>query len=142
MNSAEIIDALGLIPHPEGGWYRETWRAEEGPDGRPRGTAIYYLLTAGEHSHWHRVDAVETWHHYAGGPLELWISTDGVNRELHVLGTDLRAGERPQVRVPEGAWQEANPRNDYSLVGCTVVPGFDFSGFELAAPDWQPGRTT
>ena len=142
MQPADIIDALGLIPHPEGGWYRETWRAEVAGDGRPPGTAIYYLLVAGERSHWHRVDAVETWHHYGGGPLELWISADGVNRELHVLGTDLRAGERPQVMVPAGAWQAANPRDAYCLVGCTVVPGFDFAGFELAPPDWQPGRAS
>ena len=140
MQSAEIIDTLGLIPHPEGGWYRETWRAEDGAGGRPRGTAIYYLLTAGERSHWHRVDAMETWHHYAGDSLELWISSDGMDRELHVLGTDLLAGERPQVVVPVGAWQAANPRGAFTLVGCTVVPGFDFAGFELAPPDWQPGR--
>ncbi len=142
MQPAEIIDALGLVPHPEGGWYRETWRAEADGEGRARGTAIYYLLVAGERSHWHRVDAVETWHHYSGGPLELWISTNGVDRELHVLGTELRAGERPQVGVPAGAWQAANPRADYTLVGCTVVPGFEFDGFELAPPDWQPGRAS
>ncbi len=139
MDAAEIIDTLGLIPHPEGGWYRETWRAEAAPDERSPGTAIYYLLTSGERSHWHRVDAAETWHHYAGGALELWISAEGSHRELHVLGTDLLAGERPQVVVPPGAWQAANPRGDFALVGCTVVPGFDFSGFELAPPAWQPG---
>lgn len=139
MDAAEIIDTLGLIPHPEGGWYRETWKGDDGPDGRALGTAIYYLLTAGEHSHWHRVDAVETWHHYAGGPLELWISSDGHDRELHVVGTDLQAGERPQVEVPHGAWQSANSRGPFTLVGCTVVPGFTFAGFELAAPGWQPG---
>ena len=139
MDVAEVIDLLGLIPHPEGGWYRETWRAPDGPDGRAQGTAIYYLLTVGEHSHWHRIDAVETWHHYAGEPLELWISTDGHQRDLHLLGPDLQAGEHPQVQVPLGAWQSANARGAYALVGCTVVPGFEFDGFELASPEWQPG---
>ncbi|HEY5155140.1 MAG TPA: cupin domain-containing protein [Acidimicrobiales bacterium] len=142
MEPAEIIDALGLIPHPEGGWYRETWRSAEVDDERALGTAIYYLLVAGEHSHWHRVGATETWHHYAGGPLELWISRDGVERELVVLGTDLTGGERPQAVVPAGAWQAANPREAFALVGCTVVPGFDFADFELAPPDWQPGRAS
>jgi predicted cupin superfamily sugar epimerase len=142
MEPAEIIDALGLIPHPEGGWYRETWRSAEVHGERALGTAIYYLLVAGEHSHWHRVGATETWHHYAGGPLELWISPDGVERELVVLGTDLTGGERPQAVVPAGAWQAANPRGAFALVGCTVVPGFDFADFELAPPDWQPGRAS
>jgi len=141
MTPAEIIDTLALIPHPEGGWYRETWSAETAHDGRPEGTAIYFLLVAGERSHWHRVDAAETWHHYAGDPLDLWVSVDGVTRELQVLGTDLMAGERPQQVVPAGAWQAANSRGDFTLVGCTVVPGFDFAGFELAPPDWQPGHT-
>jgi uncharacterized protein len=140
-DAAEIIDLLGLVPHPEGGWYRETWRSESmsgQPQGRAAGTAIYFLLIAGERSHWHRVDAAETWHYYAGAPLELWISTDDVGRELHVLGTDLLAGERPQVVVPPGVWQSATSRGDFTLVGCTVVPGFSFDGFELAPDDWQP----
>lgn len=141
VDAAEIIDLLGLVPHPEGGWYRETWRAAPAggdPDGRSAGTAIYFLLVAGELSHWHRVDAAETWHFYAGAPLELWISADGAARELHLVGIDLLAGERPQVVVPPGAWQSASSRGDYTLVGCTVVPGFTFDGFELAAEGWEP----
>ena len=115
--------------------------AEAAQGGRPQGTAIYYLLVAGERSHWHRVDAVETWHHYGGGPLELWISADGVERELQ------RAGHRPHGGgATAGPWsrrgrgRRPTPGGDYCLVGCTVVPGFDFAGFELAPPDWQPGR--
>ncbi len=142
--AAEIIDRLGLVAHPEGGWYRETWRSEvtcaDGADGdRPAGTAIYFLLIADETSDWHRIDATEMWHHYAGAPLELWISHDGIERELHVLGPDLTAGDHPQVVVPPGAWQAASTRGDYTLVGCTVVPGFTFDHFELAPPGWEPG---
>jgi predicted cupin superfamily sugar epimerase len=139
--AAEIIDLLGLVPHPEGGWYRETWHSPEAADdasGRALGTAIYFLLVAGERSHWHRVDAAETWHFYDGSPLELWISPDGVHEELHLVGLDLMAGERPQVVVPPGAWQSATSRGDYTLVGCTVVPGFSFDGFELAPDGWEP----
>jgi predicted cupin superfamily sugar epimerase len=139
MDAAEIIDTLGLVPHPEGGWYRETWRAPADQGGRSAGTSIYYLLTAGEFSHWHRIDAVETWHHYAGDALELWLSPEGEQRELHVLGTELVAGERPQIEVPAGTWQAANPRGAYALVGCTVVPGFEFDGFDVAPAGWQPG---
>jgi uncharacterized protein len=147
VDAAEIIDLLGLIPHPEGGWYRETWRATpitgspespESPGERAAGTAIYFLLIAGEVSHWHRVDAAETWHFYAGAPLEVWISTDGEDRELHLLGLDLMGGERPQVVVPPGAWQSASTRGDFTLVGCTVVPGFTFDAFELAPEGWEP----
>jgi uncharacterized protein len=142
VDAAEIIDELGLVRHPEGGWYRETWRSEPMPGhpaGRAAGTAIYYLLVAGERSDWHRVDAAETWHHYAGAPLELWLSTDDGSPELHLLGVDLMAGERPQVVVPPGVWQSAATRGDYTLVGCTVVPGFTFDGFELAPDGWEPG---
>jgi uncharacterized protein len=146
MDAAEIIDLLGLIPHPEGGWYAETWRspAPGGVDGdRAAGTAIYFLLVAGERSHWHRVDAAETWHHYDGAPLELWMAPDEATRpELHVLGTDLVAGARPQVTVPAGSWQAAWTRGDWTLVGCTVVPGFDFGGFELASEGWEPGHAS
>jgi predicted cupin superfamily sugar epimerase len=139
--AADIIDLLGLVPHPEGGWYRETWRSPAAPDdasARPGGTAIYFLLVAGERSHWHRVDAAETWHFYGGAPLELWISPDGERSEHHVVGLDLMAGERPQVVVPPGTWQAATSRGDYTLVGCTVVPGFTFDGFELAPEGWEP----
>jgi len=146
MDAAEIIDLLGLIPHPEGGWYAETWRSPaiggDSVDGaRAAGTAIYFLLVAGERSHWHRVDAAETWHHYDGAPLELWMAADEHTRpELHLLGTDLVVGERPQVVVPSGEWQAAWSRGDWTLVGCTVVPGFEFAGFELAPEGWEPGH--
>lgn len=131
-DATEVIELLGLGPHPEGGWFHETWR-------EPAGTAIYYLLRTGERSHWHRVDRTEIWHFYAGGPLELSLSPDGRATEVHVLGHDLGAGERPQVVVPPGAWQAARPLGDWALVGCTVSPAFDFAGFELAEPGWRPG---
>lgn len=136
MDADDIIAALGLEPHPEGGYFRETFRdGNEG--GRDHSTAIYFLLKEGQHSHWHRVDAAEVWHHYAGGPLELSIAEDGAVTE-HILGTDLAAGERPQVVVPKRAWQSARPLGEYTLAGCTVAPGFDFAGFEMAPPDWEP----
>lgn len=134
----DIVTALGMQRHPEGGWYAETFRD---PLGGPRGhsTAIYYLLEAGERSHWHRVDAAEVWHWYAGAPLQLDIS-DGTTVVPHRLGPDISGGERPQAVVPAGAWQAARSGGEWTLVGCTVAPGFDFSGFELAPPDWEPGR--
>jgi predicted cupin superfamily sugar epimerase len=142
VDATEIIERLDLAPHPEGGWYRETWRSTATVTGssppRAAGTAIYFLLRAGERSHWHRVDAAETWHHYAGAPLELSISEDGHTVDRHVLGSDLARGERPQVVVPPGAWQAAVSRGDHTLVGCTVVPGFLFEGFELAPEGWEP----
>ncbi|HEX7096845.1 MAG TPA: cupin domain-containing protein [Acidimicrobiales bacterium] len=140
MDPDEVIERLGLVPHPEGGHYCETWRAASAPGERASGTAIYFLLRRGEVSHWHRVDAAEVWHHYAGGPLELAIAErdDGPVR-TYVLGTDLAAGERPQVVVPAHAWQHARPLGEWVLTGCTVSPAFDFDGFELAAPGWSPG---
>lgn len=133
MTAEEIIDLLGLSPHPEGGWYRQTWVAEGA--GRPAGTAIYFLLRAGERSHWHRVDAAEIWHHYTGAPLILSISeTEAGPARDHVLGPDLGAGERPQILVPPLHWQAARPAGGWALVGCTVSPGFRFEGFELAPP--------
>lgn len=132
-----LIDALGLAPHPEGGWYRETWRAEADDGGRGAGTAIYFLLAEGERSHWHRVDAAELWHHYAGAPLALGIADD-VDQVLVTLGTDLDRGEVPQAVVPPQAWQAARTLGAWTLVGCTVSPAFDFAGFELAAPGWAP----
>jgi predicted cupin superfamily sugar epimerase len=129
----EVIELLGLEPHPEGGWYRETWR-------EPATTAIHYLLKTGERSHWHRVDATEIWHFYAGDPLGLAVSADGMGATDHVLGADLAAGQQPQVVVPPGVWQAARPRGAWSLVGCTVAPAFRFEGFELAPPGWHPGR--
>ncbi len=133
-----MIAALGLRPHPEGGWFVETWR-EPAPAGqRSSSTAIYYLLRTGELSRWHRVDATEVWHFYAGEPLEIAISADGTTATAHRLGRDVVAGERPQVVVPAGAWQTARPLGAWTLVGCTVAPGFELAGFELARPDWEP----
>lgn len=134
----QIIDALGLSPHPEGGWYRETWRAEAADGARACGTAIYYLLEAGDVSHWHRVDAAEIWHWHAGAPLSLTLSPDGHDAEAHVLGPEILAGQRPQRLVPAGWWQCATSLGGFTLVGCTVSPGFDFAGFEMAPPDWRP----
>jgi uncharacterized protein len=134
----DVIAALGLAPHPEGGWFAQTW-LEPAPDGgRPASSAIHYLLRAGERSHWHRIDATEVWHHYAGDPLELRVSVDGSSVATHVLGPAVIAGERPQVVVPAGAWQAARSLGDWTLVGCTVAPAFTFEGFELAPPDWEP----
>lgn len=139
MAPKEIIATLGMQRHPEGGWYVETFRDTEG-GARGHSTAIYYLLEKGERSHWHRVrDAVEIWHHYAGGPLRLSISGDGQVINSQVLGNDLPAGERPQVLVPAGWWQCAEPLGDWTLVGCTVAPGFSFDAFEMAPLDWRPG---
>jgi predicted cupin superfamily sugar epimerase len=137
----ELIDQLGLRPHPEGGWFAETWREPTAARGdRPASTAIYYLLRAGEESRWHRIDATETWHFYAGGALELRMAAgDEAPIDWHVLGTDIAAGQRPQVVVPKGWWQAARPLGEWALVGCTVAPGFDFSGFELAPEGWSPG---
>ena len=135
----DIIAALGMHPHPEGGHFVETFRDEAGSSGRAASTAIYYLLQAGERSHWHRVDASEVWHHYAGAALSLTLSADGGSATAHVLGTDLAAGERPQIVVKAGVWQAATSLGAWSLVGCTVAPGFRFEGFEMAPPGWAPG---
>ncbi len=140
MDGGAIIEQLGLRPHPEGGHYAETWRGAPGPDGRAIGTAIHFLLRAGERSHWHRVDADEIWLFHSGAPLRLSIAAhDGATPEHHLLGADLASGERPQLRVPAGAWQAAESLGDFTLVSCTVTPGFEFSGFELAPPEWHPG---
>src|SRR5258708_24615654 len=133
-SAAAIIARLELKPHPEGGHYRETFRDPRvDGEGRARSTAIYFLLARGERSHWHRVDAAETWHYYAGAPLTLEIAdTDqGPIRRLR-LGADLAAGERPQAVVPPHAWQAAVSLGDWTLVGCTVAPGFEFARFEQA----------
>ena len=140
LNSArDIIEHLNLLPHPEGGWYRETWRAAAVEGHRPSGTAIYYLLEADDVSHWHKVDAVEIWHWHAGGPLALTISSDGVNAENYMLGPALHAGQEPQRIVPADWWQCAASLGVFTLVSCTVSPGFHFGGFTLAPPDWRPG---
>lgn len=139
MEVDEIIERLGLEPHPERGWYRRTWAHEDAVAGRPLGSAIYYLLEGGVWSRWHRVDAVELWHHYAGAPLELAMRTDGAEERSVRLGDDLVAGDRPQVVVPQGVWQRARSLGAYTLVGCTVVPAFVFEGFELAPEEQSPG---
>lgn len=144
MSEAErLIETLGLQPHPEGGWYRETWHGPEGPDGRAVGTAIHFLLKAGERSHWHRVDAHEIWLWHGGDPLRLSLAASdaGPVREV-ALGGDLSAGQAVQHVVAVSEWQAAEPlpgSSGYTLVSCVVTPGFDFAGFELAPEGWQPG---
>jgi uncharacterized protein len=137
-SAADIIARLGLQPHPEGGHYRETFRDTRlDPDGRARSTAIYFLLARGERSRWHRIDAAEIWHYYAGDTLNLRIADDDGARSVR-LGLDLAAGEVPQAIVPAHAWQAAESTGDWTLVGCTVAPGFDFAAFELAPNGWAP----
>ncbi|MGB9116681.1 cupin domain-containing protein [Bradyrhizobium sp.] len=137
-SAADIIARLELKPHPEGGHYRETFRdARLDATGRARSTAIYFLLARGERSHWHRIDAAEIWHYYAGHALTLRIADDTGTRS-HRLGPDLAAGEVPQAIVPAQAWQAAESTGDWTLVGCTVAPGFDFAKFELAPKGWAP----
>ncbi|MBZ9656394.1 cupin domain-containing protein [Phyllobacterium lublinensis] len=142
LTAHEIRQHLGLEPHPEGGSYVQTFRdnQSEWPEGgRGHSTAIYFLLERGEVSAWHRVkDAAEVWHWYGGAPLRLIIAPEGLPRETHQLGLDLAAGERPQAIVPAGQWQTATTLGDWTLVGCTVAPGFDFAQFELAEPGWEP----
>jgi uncharacterized protein len=150
LDAMEVVRLLALAPHPEGGFYRETYRAKSrGGDARPFSTAIYFLLPLGEISAWHRVDADEVWHFYAGLPLKLSLSADDGQSSTHILGANLAARQRPQCVVPAGVWQKAEAARlpeemdsaalpAWSLVGCTVAPGFDFSGFELAPPEWQP----
>lgn len=134
-----IIAALGLHPHPEGGHFVETWRDVPASGGRGHSTAIYYLLRAGERSRWHRIDATEIWHFYAGAPLDLRLSRDGVSVEATQLGPSVARGERPQVVVDAHCWQAACSTGAWTLTGCTVAPAFEFAGFELAAPGWEPG---
>jgi predicted cupin superfamily sugar epimerase len=135
----EVIEALGMVPHPEGGWYVETWRAPEVDGERSAASAILYLLAAGQRSHWHRVDAAEIWQWSGGETLELLVWRDDQETVTAVrLGGNVLGGEAPQAVVPAGAWQAARPLGDWALVGCIVAPGFRFEGFELAPPDWQP----
>ena len=139
-SAADVIARLELKPHPEGGHYRETFRDKScDGNGRARSTAIYFLLARGERSHWHRIDAVEIWHYYAGAPLMLRIADDDGQWKF-MLGADIAAGELPQAVVPADTWQSAASTGDWTLVGCTVAPGFEFAKFELAAPDWFPGN--
>ena len=131
MTADDIIARLDLAPHPEGGWYRQTWVAQN--DGRPTGTCIHYLLKQGERSTWHRVDATEIWHFYAGTPITLSLAADAAGPATdHRLGPDLGAGQLPQIIVPPGHWQAADAPEGWALMGCTVSPGFRFDGFDLA----------
>lgn len=138
-DAAGVIAALGLAPHPEGGWYRETYRAPATSGGRSAVTAIHFLLEAGQVSHWHRVDADEIWCWHAGAPLELGIAPGaGGEAVWQRLGGDVLAGQAVQAVVPAGDWQAARAGAGWALVGCVVAPGFEFSGFELAPPGWSP----
>ena len=137
-SASELIARLDLKPHPEGGHFRETFRdARLDANGRARSTAIYFLLARGERSHWHRIDAAECWHYYAGDALTLHVKDDGPARSI-TLGPDLAAGQVPQAVVPTHAWQAAEPTGEWTLVGCTVAPGFEFATFELAPRGWTP----
>jgi uncharacterized protein len=138
LTAADIIARLELKPHPEGGHFRETFRDPDvDANGRSLSTAIYFLLARSESSHWHRIDATEVWHHYAGSALLLQIADSDGRRSIQ-LGPDLASGEVPQAIVPANAWQAATSTGDWTLVGCTVAPGFDFATFELAPKGWEP----
>jgi predicted cupin superfamily sugar epimerase len=132
-----IISALSLEPHPEGGYFRETFRDSRLIDGRAASTAIYYLLPRGDRSHWHRVDAAEVWHWYAGAPLALTLKLHDAVHTVR-LGSDFSSGEQPQYVVRARVWQSAKSLGEWSLMGCTVAPGFQFQGFDLAPKDWAP----
>jgi uncharacterized protein len=138
LTANDVVRLLDLKPHPEGGHFRETFRDPRQVGGRAVSTAIYFLLARGERSHWHRVDAAEIWHWHAGAPLALEISQAAGRIEAVTLGADLAAGERPQAVVPAQAWQAAQSLGDWTLAGCTVAPGFEFAGFELAPEGWAP----
>ncbi len=137
--AAAIINRLGLEAHPEGGWFRETWRADALPGERATSTAIHFLLEEGQRSHWHRVDAAELWLWHAGGPLALSMASGDTGPvSTSTLGPDVLAGQKPQILVPAGHWQSAKPTGGWTLVSCVVSPGFEFSGFELAPEGWAP----
>jgi predicted cupin superfamily sugar epimerase len=138
-SASAVIDALGMRAHPEGGWYAETWQAAAREGQRPNGSAILYLLAAGERSHWHRFDADEVWAFSAGGPLELRVWAEGEGAvTVHRLGNEVSDGDAVQAVVPAGAWQTARPLGDWTLVSCIVTPAFQFEGFELAESGWEP----
>ncbi len=140
MTAADVVALLGLAPHPEGGWYRETFRdAALRPGGRAASSAIYFLLAAGQRSRWHRVDAAEVWHWHAGAALDLGIAPPIGPATRVRLGPDLIGGERPQAVVPPGFWQQAESRGAWTLVGCTVAPAFEFARFEMAPHGFEPG---
>jgi predicted cupin superfamily sugar epimerase len=138
MTADDVISCLALLPHPEGGFYREIFRDTHEIAGRSASTAIYYLLCAGQKSRWHRVDAAEVWHWYSGAPLLLRTWPERGSIRTSRLGPDLHSGERPAEIVPRGVWQSAEAAGVWVLAGCTVAPGFQFAGFELAAADWEP----
>ena len=138
LSADEVIRILELAPHPEGGHFRETFRDTAEAGERAASTAIYFLLKAGEQSHWHKVDAVEIWHHYAGAPLLLETAPPEGSIFSVRLGASIENGERPQAVVLQGHWQRARSLGDWTLIGCTVAPGFTFEGFTLAAPDFSP----
>lgn len=141
--ASDIISHLGLAPHPEGGWFAETWRGDAGSDGRATGTAIHFLLETGQRSHWHTVDAAEIWLWHAGDPVLLQTAASGSAPIVEVsLGPDVLDGQSVQHVIPPGGWQAACAADGpagYALVSCVVAPGFEFSGFRLAEPGWQPG---
>ena len=137
LRAEEVIRLLDLKPHPEGGFFREMFRDPRTVDGRAASTAIYYLLGVGDVSDWHRIDAVEVWHFYAGASLVITVSGNGHDASAQILGPDFARGQRPQFVVPAGWWQTATSLGAWTLVGCTVAPGFDFAGFELAPPGWR-----
>ncbi len=142
-DATAVVSALGMRPHPEGGWYVERWRAPARAGVRPAGSAILYLLAAGERSHWHRMDAAEVWQWSGGGDLELRIWADGDEAvQTVLLGADLATGASPQAVIPAGAWQSARPLDRWTLVGCIVTPAFTFDGFELAPDGWEPPGAT
>ncbi len=142
MNADDVIAKLGLQAHPEGGWFKETYRHLREDGGRGALTSIHYLLKAGEKSHWHRVtDADEVWNFHAGSPLVLRVADTDGTVAVHRLGADLEAGCVPQAVVPAGYWQAAETEGGWALVGCTVAPAFEFSSFEMAPPNWTPGAS-
>ena len=138
MTANQIIEFLQLQPHPEGGWYKQTWKSEDTLSGRASGTSIYFLLKAGEISHWHKIDSVEIWHYYDGSPLILRIANEE-NTEIatKILGPKLAKSQSPQILVNKNLWQSAETTGDYTLVGCTVSPGFEFSKFTLAPKNFK-----
>jgi predicted cupin superfamily sugar epimerase len=141
LTAAEIVAALGMERHPEGGWWAQSFQDIPVDGRRAVSSAIYFLLERGDRSNWHRIrDAAEVWHFHAGAPLELAIHREGGVLGAVRLGTDLAGGERPQAVVPADWWQTAKSLGDWTLVGCTVAPGFEFSSFELAPPGWEPGQ--
>ncbi|WP_120497833.1 cupin domain-containing protein [Kiloniella sp. EL199] len=143
-SAQEIVKHLDLQPHPEGGWYKETYRHQPSDGSRGDQTAIFFLLEKGQGSHWHKVDAVEMWHWYAGSPLTLRSHNGKFHNEekqtVVTLGPDVIAGQTPQHVIPKDHWQAASAEQGWVLVGCTVAPAFEFDGFELAAPGWAPGK--